>query len=96
MATTMVTEEALINEEVRHIRAEANAILLPINPSTRHRMDADEAAIFRTEEGALDQHDLEEDPETSEEDHHGEDYPEEEDHPEEDHLEEEEDYQEET
>ncbi|KAH9015692.1 hypothetical protein EDB85DRAFT_1898580 [Lactarius pseudohatsudake] len=47
MATTTITEENLINEEERRIREEANAILLPIHPATGHRMDADEAAIFR-------------------------------------------------
>ncbi|KAH9030777.1 hypothetical protein EDB85DRAFT_2146507 [Lactarius pseudohatsudake] len=44
---TITQEETLINEEVRRIREEANAVLLPIHPSTGHRMDADEAAIFR-------------------------------------------------
>ncbi|KAH9016609.1 hypothetical protein EDB84DRAFT_1443062 [Lactarius hengduanensis] len=47
MATETITQEELVNEEVRRIQAEAEAILLPINPETRHRMTADDAALYR-------------------------------------------------
>ncbi|KAH9168016.1 hypothetical protein EDB89DRAFT_2074399 [Lactarius sanguifluus] len=104
MATTTETiaeqlRHTAIDDEIRRIAEEAEAQLQPINPSTGHRMTADDAAIFRAEEDAThhldpDQEDRQAEAER-EEDHRDatsgefseEDRPEE-DHPEEDHPEE--------
>ncbi|KAH8998380.1 hypothetical protein EDB83DRAFT_2534102 [Lactarius deliciosus] len=47
MATATVTQEDLAAKEVRRITEEAEAYLRPINPTTGHRMTADDVAIFR-------------------------------------------------
>ncbi|KAH9030849.1 hypothetical protein EDB83DRAFT_2525871 [Lactarius deliciosus] len=47
MATATTTHEELATEEARRITEEAEAYLRPINPTTGHRMTADDAAIFR-------------------------------------------------
>ncbi|KAH8978762.1 hypothetical protein EDB92DRAFT_2119081 [Lactarius akahatsu] len=47
MATATITQEDLTLEEARRITEEAESYLRPINPTTGHRMTADDAAIFR-------------------------------------------------
>ncbi|KAH8976831.1 hypothetical protein EDB92DRAFT_1823119, partial [Lactarius akahatsu] len=47
MATTTITEVDTAIEEARRITEEAEAYLRSINPTTGHRMTADDAAIFR-------------------------------------------------
>ncbi|KAH8981478.1 hypothetical protein EDB92DRAFT_1953103 [Lactarius akahatsu] len=47
MATVTIVQEDLATEEARRITEEAEAYLRPINPTTGHRMTADDAAIFR-------------------------------------------------
>ncbi|KAH8991292.1 hypothetical protein EDB92DRAFT_1995091 [Lactarius akahatsu] len=47
MATATITQEDLALEEARRITEEAESYLRPINPTTGHRMTADDAAIFR-------------------------------------------------
>ncbi|KAH8981618.1 hypothetical protein EDB92DRAFT_1820177 [Lactarius akahatsu] len=83
MATTTATttmEEATAAEEARRIAEEAESYLQPINPTTGHRMTANDSTIFRAE-GEDPHHDdlLEDHLEILEEDHQGED-PQEKDH----------------
>ncbi|KAH9170635.1 hypothetical protein EDB89DRAFT_2230519 [Lactarius sanguifluus] len=92
-ATETITEQlrhTAIDDEIRRIAEEAEAYLRPIDPSTSHRMTADDATIFRApeENPKEEEGDPQEEEEPQEEDKASEEASEE-DHQEEDHPEEE-------